>query len=130
VEVLIEASESNADVIAKVEREISYYLLELNESDPWAYAQYHCGTASNVYSDVHWPFFKGSQEPSEKNDTVGSSGPVRVEAQSGLKEGSIILPRFYVRDMDVLLAEELQVSPAFANWFLRQQNVLPAKRER
>jgi hypothetical protein len=43
---------------------------------------------------------------------------VHVEAQSGLKEGSIILPRFYERDIDILLAEELQVSPAFANWFL------------
>jgi hypothetical protein len=118
VEILVERSESNAALIAKVKREISFYLLELNESDPWAYAQYHCGTASNIYSDVHWSFFSGFQEPSETDKTVESFSPVHVEAQSGLKEGSIIVPRFYERDIDILLAEEFQVSPDFANWFL------------
>jgi hypothetical protein len=38
--------------------ERSSYFLELNEDDPWKYAQYHCGTKSNVYSDIHWSFYK------------------------------------------------------------------------
>lgn len=122
VEVLVERSESNAALIAKVEREINFYLLELNEADPWAYAQYHCGTTSNVYSDVHWSFFDGSQEPSEAKEAAEISAPVSSEAESGLKKGSIIVPRFYERDMDILLAEEFQVSPDFANWFLSATN--------
>lgn len=40
-----------------VRREIGFYLTEWGGTDPWAYAIYHCGTASNVYSDVHWHYF-------------------------------------------------------------------------
>jgi hypothetical protein len=127
VEILVEKGDPNADLIAKVEREISFYLLELNEVDPWAYAQYHCGTASNVYGDVHWSYFDGSQEHSEAPETGESARHVHVEAQSGLKGGAVLLPRFYERDMDILLAEELQVSPAFANWFLSATNCANCK---
>jgi hypothetical protein len=118
VEILVEKNESNAALIAKVGREISFYLLELNEADPWAYAQYHCGTTSNVYGDVHWSFFDGFQKPLETNEAGEFSPAVNIEVQSEIKEGSIILPRFYERDMDILLAEEFRVSPAFSNWFL------------
>lgn len=45
---------------SKVTRELDFYLVEKGESDPWAYAQYHCGTAANVYSSVHWSFFPPS----------------------------------------------------------------------
>jgi hypothetical protein len=62
IEVLGDRTESTAALIAKVEKEINFYLLDLNEPDSWAYAQCHCGTASNVYSDVHWSCSKGSQE--------------------------------------------------------------------
>ena len=34
-------------------RELDLYLVELDESDPWAYAIYHAGTAANAYSSVH-----------------------------------------------------------------------------
>jgi hypothetical protein len=37
-----------------VERELDFYLVELKKPDPWAYAIYHCGTAANLYSPVHW----------------------------------------------------------------------------
>jgi hypothetical protein len=37
-----------------VERELDFYLVELDEPNAWAYAIYHCGTAANVYSSVHW----------------------------------------------------------------------------
>lgn len=33
---------------------IDFYLIGLEKSDPWNYAIYHCGTASNLYSSVHW----------------------------------------------------------------------------
>ena len=41
----------------RARREIDFYLVELGKPDPWAYAIYHCGTAANAYSDIHWGFF-------------------------------------------------------------------------
>lgn len=42
-------------------RELDYYLVELGEPDPWAYAIYHCGTAANAYSKIRWSYFSGSK---------------------------------------------------------------------
>lgn len=39
-------------------KEIQFYLLELEKSDPWQYAQYHSSTAANTYSAIHWTFFE------------------------------------------------------------------------
>jgi|SRR5580700_4815629 hypothetical protein len=56
---LVEPNEpKNTDAVSDVNKEIQFYLIEKGEPDPWGYAQYHCGTASNIYSDVHWSFFK------------------------------------------------------------------------
>jgi len=47
-----------------VMKELTFYLVEKGQKDPWKYAIYHCGTASNIYSDVHWGCFpNGSEEP-------------------------------------------------------------------
>jgi len=43
-----------------VTSDLDYMLVELNERDPWLYAQYHCGTAANIYSGVHWGFYPKS----------------------------------------------------------------------
>jgi hypothetical protein len=40
-----------------VEKELNFYLVEKLEPDPWAYAIYHCNTAANLYSKVHWLYF-------------------------------------------------------------------------
>ena len=40
-----------------VTKELTFYLVEKGEKDPWRYAIYHCGTASNIYSQVHWGYF-------------------------------------------------------------------------
>jgi hypothetical protein len=42
-------------------KELAFYLVEKGEQDPWQYAIYHCGTASNIYSDVHWGYFPGDR---------------------------------------------------------------------
>jgi len=42
---------------AEVTKELNYYLVGLGEPDPWKYAIYHCGTAANVYSFIHWAYF-------------------------------------------------------------------------
>lgn len=37
-----------------VRRELTYYLVKLEERDPWAYALYHCTSAANLYAPVRW----------------------------------------------------------------------------
>lgn len=62
VQFLIDATNSlHATALEAARRELDFYLVELGETDPWLYAQYHAGTSSNVYSKVHWSFFLGRQ---------------------------------------------------------------------
>jgi hypothetical protein len=44
-------------------RELDFYLVELSEPDPWAYAIYHCRTMSNVYSSIHWSWHPANESP-------------------------------------------------------------------
>ena len=32
-------------------------MCELSEPDHWNYFKYHSTTTSNIYGNVHWPFF-------------------------------------------------------------------------
>ena len=48
-------------MLKEVRRDLNYYLVELGEPDPWLYAIYHCSTASNLYSQVHWSFYPQAQ---------------------------------------------------------------------
>lgn len=50
----------HAAAVADVTRELNFYLVEKGEENPWAYAKYHCTTASNIYSTVHWALYKAS----------------------------------------------------------------------
>ena len=51
-------------ILEEVQREIKFYLVEKGEENPWAYAIFHCGTAANVYSKVHWFYYrKGNYVP-------------------------------------------------------------------
>jgi hypothetical protein len=45
------------EMIKDARGELDFYLVKLGYDDPWAYACYHCRTASNVYSSVHWSYF-------------------------------------------------------------------------
>jgi hypothetical protein len=47
----------NKEEIKAVNKELDFFLNELNKDDPWAYAIYHCSTASNIYSKVHWNYY-------------------------------------------------------------------------
>ena len=49
---------NNKEIFKAVSRDIDYYLIVLEEKDPWRYAQHHCTTSSNLYSDVHWCYCK------------------------------------------------------------------------
>ena len=49
-------NQQKGGMLEKVRRDINFFLVEKGEKDPWAYAKYHCGTAANVHSRVHWGF--------------------------------------------------------------------------
>lgn len=44
----------NKDWIEAAAHDLDYYLKDIGQPEPWSYAQYHCGTASNLYHRVHW----------------------------------------------------------------------------
>lgn len=46
-------------MIEEVQEELRYYLIEKGERHPWQYAHYHCGSAANWYSSVHWCWQQG-----------------------------------------------------------------------
>jgi hypothetical protein len=55
VEFLLDPAEAEAaEAVREARRELDLYLMQSKEPDPWAYAVYHCSTASNLYSSIHW----------------------------------------------------------------------------
>lgn len=60
VQFLVRNEDPREQVIRKaVVEELDYYLVNKGEKDPWAYACYHCSTASYWYSDIHWSLSAG-----------------------------------------------------------------------
>ncbi len=60
VKLLIENNGANNErILAEMRRELDYYLVKKRERDPWLYAKYHCGSAANIYSSVHWSYYPG-----------------------------------------------------------------------
>lgn len=47
----------NQKVIEAVDREITYYIIEKGEQNPWGYAKYHCTSTASMYSSVRWSFY-------------------------------------------------------------------------
>jgi hypothetical protein len=63
-------TQSGQDVTAiqeEIRQELDFYLAELREPDPWKYARYHCGTAANIYSSVHWSYFPAGDKRKGKD---------------------------------------------------------------
>jgi hypothetical protein len=52
-----ESTPEGKESIRDARKELDFYLVEKREPDPWAYAKYHCGTASNIYSRIHWSYY-------------------------------------------------------------------------
>ena len=50
--------------VKAVTAELDFYLVEKGEQNPWAYAQYHCGTSANLYSKVHWLYSRRAERSS------------------------------------------------------------------
>ncbi len=71
VEFLVDKTDArHSKIVEDTVKELNFYLVELGEEDPWQYLQYHCGTASNIYSSVHWDFIKGSANPTESQKAL------------------------------------------------------------
>ena len=68
------------DMINKVKRELDFYLVDKQEKNPWAYAHYHCGTAANLYSNVHWSYFPKGRKGSHSKEGL----PMKTESSSWL----------------------------------------------
>ena len=52
----------NPEITSEVQRDLDFYLVEHPKGfpgtgHPWGYAIYHCNTAANMYSSVHWSYF-------------------------------------------------------------------------
>ena len=64
LEFLIDDSTTHdAEVMAAVRRQVHWLFLEKSEANPCAYAQYHCTTASNNYSRVHFGWVSETPNP-------------------------------------------------------------------
>ena len=48
-------------IVECVVREINYYLVELDEQNPWQYMLHHCNSAANIYSQVHWEYCESGE---------------------------------------------------------------------
>ena len=79
--------QENADIVAAVREELDFYLVEKGESNPWAYAQYHCGTSANMYSKVHWSYFPSGAEGRRHSSVVVKLSKDEAEKLFGHKPG-------------------------------------------
>ncbi len=57
VEWLVDSA-AHPEAVEAVRRDLDFYLVDKDEDDPWLYAHYHCGTASNLYSNVQWGHYR------------------------------------------------------------------------
>ena len=70
LEFLIDDSTTHdAEVMADVRRQVHWLFLEKGEANPWAYARYHCTTAANIYSHVHWGWVSETPSPERQGCT-------------------------------------------------------------
>jgi len=53
---LVAEPEATSGPITELRDALDYYLEQLGEPDPWAYAIHHAGTSANVYSRIHWRY--------------------------------------------------------------------------
>ena len=69
---------SNPEIISEVQRDLDFYLVEhpkdfAGTGHPWWYAQYHCNTAANMYSSVHWSYFPNGNRGQRRSSMVINS---------------------------------------------------------
>lgn len=70
---LVEPSSNSIDegVMAALEKDLEFYIVEKGEPFPWDYMQYHTTTMANMYSNIKWAFAPDGQR-SYARDATGS----------------------------------------------------------
>lgn len=61
VQFLVDFCSDNKEAISHLIREVDFYLNHKDEDDHWLYAKYHCSTAANIYSPVHWGYYEAKE---------------------------------------------------------------------
>ncbi len=81
-------------MVAYARKSLDFYLVGLNKPDPWAYAIYHCNTAANMYSEVHWSYFpKGNQGERYASEVVQVSGKGYKKLAKGAEESAMYIKK-------------------------------------
>lgn len=75
VQFLVGEDQPAAEVLASVRQDLDFLLLEEHAPDRWGYARYHCTTASNWYSRVHWVY--------RPDGIGGTDGSRKVDKKTG-----------------------------------------------
>lgn len=73
-----------AEMIAAASKDLDFYLLEVGGPDPWVYAIYHCGTASNMYSRIHWSHCPDGRSGDRPDEVCPVCGWKLEDAPSGM----------------------------------------------
>jgi len=85
----------NPDIVRAARQELTFYLVEKGERDPWRYAQYHVGTQANLYSLVHWRYVEAEKSKewlaARKCTVCGGSGYAPRRAKVGDEASEIWL---------------------------------------
>ena len=69
VNFLIEPTdEQHIYALEAAKRELTFYLIDKGEPDPWSYAKYHTTTMADVYSSIHWSFFNPTKALNKDNN--------------------------------------------------------------
>jgi hypothetical protein len=74
-------------IIDAAREELDFYLVEHPKGfpgtgHPWGYAIYHCNTAANMYSNVHWSYFpNGNREQRYASMIVGRRHERHIQAE-------------------------------------------------
>lgn len=94
----------NLEIVNYTLKELNFYLIELGKSHPWEYAIYHCSTAANMYSKIHWSYFsegsKGQRFSSkvvklskqESNEIFGAASEIKDTEKKNQIKSVIIKP--------------------------------------
>jgi len=74
VQFLVEPGDpKNLAAVSDAKKEIQFYLIDKKEPDPLGVRTIPCGTSSNIYSNVHWGYFKEGNRDQVKGKAKMSS---------------------------------------------------------
>jgi len=99
---ILKDSPAYHEILVKAQEDLDFYLVEHKWPDHWEYAIYHCNTAANIYSDVHWSYFQeGKQGERYASEVVEKSSGGDKKIRRGSRESKL-----YIIKRDILPCQE------------------------